>query len=64
MYYELTEKEINKFINKYFNKYDEDIKKINHISRIKYRNVEEYLINHKYILRIYKQIVFTIFFCV
>lgn len=54
MYYELTEKEISKFINKYFNKYDEEIKKINHISRIKFKNVEEYLINHKYLLRIYK----------
>ncbi len=54
MYYELNKKEIQKFIKKYFNENDEGIDKISHISRISYKNVEEYRINHKYTLKVYK----------
>lgn len=54
MYHELTKKERNRFIKKYFNQYDEDIWKIETISCISYNNVYEYLIDKKYILRIFK----------
>ncbi|MCX4365120.1 MAG: hypothetical protein OSJ70_05045 [Bacilli bacterium] len=54
MYKELTKKEIKKFISKYLNPCDDYTKKINHISVIEYNSVKEYLINHKYILKIYK----------
>jgi len=54
MYHELTKKERNRFIKKYFNQYDEDIWKIKTISCISYNNVYEYLIDKKYILRIFK----------
>lgn len=54
MYYELNKKEIKKFIKKYFNQYDDYTKNINHISRIEYKHVEEFLINHRYILKVYK----------
>lgn len=54
MYYELNKEEIKKFIRKYFNAYDDSTKFINHISRIEYKGVKEYLINHKYTLRVYK----------
>ncbi len=54
MYHELTKKEIKKFIKKYMNPFDEYTKEINHISVIEYNGVKEYLINQKYLLKIYK----------
>lgn len=54
MYHELTKKEIKKFIGKYLNKYDDYTKEIKHISVIEYKGVKEYLINHKYMLKVYK----------
>ncbi len=54
MYHELSKKEIKKFIKKYMNPFDEYTKEINHISVIEYNGVKEYLINQKYLLKIYK----------
>ncbi len=54
MYHELTKKEREKFIKKYLNPMDDYTKKITHISVIEYKGVKEYLINHKYILKVYK----------
>lgn len=54
MYYELSKKEIKAFIKKYMNPFDEYTKEIKQISVIEYEDIKEYLINHKYILRIYK----------
>lgn len=53
MYYELTNKEIKKFIKRYLNPFDDYTKNIKHISVIEYKGVKEYLINHKYILKVY-----------
>ncbi len=54
MYHELTKREIKAFIKKYMNPLDEYTKKIYHISSIEYNRIMEYLINYKYILKIYK----------
>lgn len=54
MYHELTKKERDKFIKKYLNPMDDYTKEIKHISVIEYKGVKEYLINHKYILKVYK----------
>lgn len=54
MYYELTKKEVKKFIRKYLNVYDDYTKEIKNISVIEYDGVKEYLINHKYMLKVYK----------
>lgn len=53
MYHELSKKEINKFIKRYLNPYDDYTKEIVSISCINYNNVYEYLINKKYLLRVY-----------
>ena len=54
MYHILTEKEIKKFIERYLNPNDEYIRDIKKISSIKYKGITEYLINDKYIIRMYK----------
>lgn len=54
MYHELSKKEIKQFIKKYMNPLDDYTKEIKHISVIEYEGIKEYLINHKYILKIYK----------
>ena len=54
MYHELTKTEREKFIKKYLSPMDDYTKKITHISVIEYKGVKEYLINHKYILKVYK----------
>lgn len=54
MYHELRKSEIKKFIKKYLNPFDDYTKKINSIIVIEYKGVKEYLINHKYILKVYK----------
>lgn len=53
MYHNLTKKEIKAFIRKYLNPYDDYTKDITSISKISYNNVTEYLINQKYILKVY-----------
>jgi len=53
MYHELTKKEIQKFINKYTYKNADYVKGIYHISSIEYNGIIEYMINYKYILRVY-----------
>lgn len=53
MYHTLTKKEMKGFIKKYLNPFDEYTKEINHISMIEYNGVKEYLINNKYILKVY-----------
>lgn len=53
MYHRLTKKEIKAFINKYLNPYDDYTKEIKEISRIEYNGVTEYLINNKYIMKVY-----------
>ncbi len=54
MYHELNSREIKKFINRYLNPFDDYTKKIKHVSVIEYNGVLEYLINHKYIMKVYK----------
>lgn len=54
MYHELSKKEIKAFIKKYMNPFDEYTKEIRYISVIEYNGVREYLINHKYILKVHK----------
>lgn len=51
MYKELTKKQIAKFQKDYFNILGESINKV---SMISYKNINEYLVNDKYILRIRK----------
>lgn len=53
MFHNLTKKEIKAFIRRYLNECDDYTKDIHHISKISYNNVTEYLINHKYILKVY-----------
>ncbi len=52
MYHELTKKEIRGFIKEFMNPFDDYTKKITHISRIEYKGITEYLINHQYLLRV------------
>lgn len=54
MYHNLSNKEIKKFIKKYLNPFDDYTKNIKHISVIEYNGVKEYLINGKYVVKIYK----------
>lgn len=53
MYHELNYKEIDKFIKKYLYPYDYFKSNIISISCITYKDISEYLINKKFILRVY-----------
>ena len=54
MYHELNTRERKLFINKHLDIHAEYIKDIKKISRISYGGVDEYMINNKYLIRIYK----------
>jgi len=54
MYYELTEEEIKDFAAKYLPEWEDDII---HVSRISYNGVVEYMVNHHYLIVIYKNAV-------
>lgn len=54
MYHELTKREVKSFIKKYMNPFDDYTKEIKHISVIEYDGIKEYLINHKYMIKMYK----------
>ncbi len=53
MYHRLTKKEIRAFIRKYLNPFDDYTQNITEISSIKYNDVTEYLINNRYIIKVY-----------
>ena len=50
----LNQIELQEFIKKYFNIYDEYTRLINKVSCISYKGVTEYLINDKFMIRMYK----------
>ena len=54
MYYELNTRERKLFIKKHLDIHAEYIKDIKKISRISYGVVDEYMINNKYLIRMYK----------
>ena len=54
MYYELNKRKINLFLRKHLDIHAKYIKDIKKISKISYGGVDEYMINHKYLIRMNK----------